>query len=830
MALTKIPSTLLAGVDLGDSVRLNLGTDDDLALFHTGGNGVIHNTTGELRIRANNLKLQDYTNEDLMIVATSDGSVDLYHNNAKKFETTSTGASVTGNLAVSGNLTVSGTTTELDTTNLNVTDKNITLNYHASSDTSSNAGGAGITIQDAVNSSTDATILWDASNDRFKLSHGLEVLTGNVGIGGAPDSSGRLLVTNGGTNQIVLKGASGTTNLNMGNFVGGGYISNNYYYSSGHQADDNSKGAFEVFIGDENYGINYHAAGAAGTRRRDFAIDNTGKVGIGTQTPGTNHAKANNLVVGSGAAGGIAVYNGTNEGWYAFSRANANNTDAYDGGMSYDGNRILRFHTNAGTTRMQINANGDVCLGNTVVNPASGFAAQKGFGYDFSHGTVEIAVDSDTTSLVLGRNHANNGVMQTFRKQSNSFAEIGIEGGDSLYIQAGTSGGSGILCHGTGGKIIPARQGTSIDGVIDLGQASRRWKKLWCQKVDATDSNGNTSVGYESHNVLGASGNSGDSNVAIGYQANEKLTTGSWNNAHGYRAGMNVTTGYYNVAIGGTAMYTNQGGHRNTAVGYQAYYTGNGNDHNTAIGNRAMVSATTVGSSTAVGSQALEDITYGHYCTAVGMRAGLNITHGQSNTCVGVDSLEDCTQGANNTAIGSNAGANITTGSNNVMLGYLTGKSGHPGATTSASNRAAIGNSNTASFHCQTALSVASDVRDKTDFTNLDLGLDFIKSITPYTFKWDKRTNYVDWTNNPDTDLNTITHDGTHKEDQLDIGFKAQDIEALEVAANYKESDKRNLFVATDDDGKKNLKYEKLIPVLVKAIQELEARIATLEG
>ena len=108
---------------------------------------------------------------------------------------------------------------------------------------------------------------------------------GNVGIGGAPDSSGRLLVTNGGTNQIVLKGSAGTTNLNMGNFVGGGYISNNYYYSSGHQTDDNSKGAFEVFIGDSEYKVNYHAAGAAGTRRRDFAINSSGKVGIGTDSP-----------------------------------------------------------------------------------------------------------------------------------------------------------------------------------------------------------------------------------------------------------------------------------------------------------------------------------------------------------------------------------------------------------------------------------------------------------------------------------------------------------------------------------------------------------------
>ena len=111
--------------------------------------------------------------------------------------------------------------------------------------------------------------------------------SGNVGIGGTPDSSGRLLVQNGGTNQIVLtNNDSATTNLNMGNFSGGGYISQNYYYDSGHQADDNTKGAFEIFIGDDIYGINYHSAGAMGTRRRDFSITSAGNVGMGTNNPG----------------------------------------------------------------------------------------------------------------------------------------------------------------------------------------------------------------------------------------------------------------------------------------------------------------------------------------------------------------------------------------------------------------------------------------------------------------------------------------------------------------------------------------------------------------
>ena len=66
-------------------------------------------------------------------------------------------ATFASNVTISGDLTVSGTTTTINTTNLEVKDKNITLNFGAG-DTSSNANGAGITIQDAVNSSTDATI------------------------------------------------------------------------------------------------------------------------------------------------------------------------------------------------------------------------------------------------------------------------------------------------------------------------------------------------------------------------------------------------------------------------------------------------------------------------------------------------------------------------------------------------------------------------------------------------------------------------------------------------------------------------------------------------
>ncbi len=74
-------------------------------------------------------------------------------------------------VTIPGNLTVSGTTTTINTTDLNVEDKNITLNYHATNDTSGSADGAGITVQDAVNATTDASIAWNATDDTWDFSH-----------------------------------------------------------------------------------------------------------------------------------------------------------------------------------------------------------------------------------------------------------------------------------------------------------------------------------------------------------------------------------------------------------------------------------------------------------------------------------------------------------------------------------------------------------------------------------------------------------------------------------------------------------------------------------
>ena len=262
-------------------------------------------------------------------------------------------------LTLTGNLTVQGTTTTLDTATLNVEDKNITLNY-ASGDSSSSADGAGITIQDAVDASNDATFNWGASNDRFKLSHGLEVLTGNVGIGtSSPDA------------LLEVEGSNAT-----GDGIRIGTSSNNSAGSTTIALQTNNadratiKGTRESSTGGK---LTFETKVAGGSLTERMVIKNDGLVGIGNTNPSGMHSNANKLVVGTGSGDqGMSIYAGTSTGRYAFARAVGNNTDAYDGGMSYDGNRNLKFHTNAGSTRMTITGTGNVGIGTTNPSFASG--------------------------------------------------------------------------------------------------------------------------------------------------------------------------------------------------------------------------------------------------------------------------------------------------------------------------------------------------------------------------------------------------------------------------------------------------------------------------
>ena len=139
------------------------------------------------------------------------------------------GSGAASTTTIAGNLIVSGDTISANVGTLDVEDKNITLNK-SDGDSSSMADGAGITIQDAVDASNDATMLWDQTNSKFAFSHAIAAnvtgaLTGNASTAtSAAGLSATLAVGSGGTGQVTFPEKSiilgnttnGFTNLSIG--------------------------------------------------------------------------------------------------------------------------------------------------------------------------------------------------------------------------------------------------------------------------------------------------------------------------------------------------------------------------------------------------------------------------------------------------------------------------------------------------------------------------------------------------------------------------------------------------------------------------------------
>jgi len=289
----------------------------------------------------------------------------------------------------------------------------------------------------------------------------------------------------------------------------------------------------------------------------------------------------------------------------------------------------------------------------------------------------------------------------------------------------------------------------------------------------------------------------GNKNSAVGHSALGNNTSGNGNVASGYLALAANTIGDYGVAAGQQALYNNTEGLNNVACGYLSMYTNTTGNYNTATGTQTLYSN----------------------------------TEGEANVASGGSALYANTEGDGNTGIGYAALASCTTGSRNQAFGKDAGRTGSPGGNvTTGDDQLCLGDENIANAHVQVDWTVASDQRDKTDFTALDLGLDFINDLEPVTYKWDKRSKYGD-KEADDYDLNAQIPDGTHKEDWLDIGFKAQEVEALEIAAGYDKDNKTNLTTTLSADGKQyGLQYSKFVPILVKAVQELSAENEALSA
>jgi hypothetical protein len=153
-------------------------------------------------------------------------------------------------------------------------------------------------------------------------------------------------------------------------------------------------------------------------------------------------------------------------------------------------------------------------------------------------------------------------------------------------------------------------------------------------------------------------------------------TTGSNNSAFGVNALTSNTTGANNSAFGTSALAANTTASQNTVVGYQAGYALTTGGSNVAIGYQTLDAATTGGANTAVGNRAAGLLTTGLYNTIIGADAGAALTTGTSNCFVGATgtsaSGELITTGSKNSIFGSyngnQGGLDIRTASNYIVL------------------------------------------------------------------------------------------------------------------------------------------------------------------
>ena len=407
---------------------------------------------------------------------------------------------------------------------------------------------------------------------------------------------------------------------------------------------------------------------------------------------------------------------------------------------------------------------------------------------------------------------------------------VGYDGTDNVRIAPSnlSSGGASALDGLSDCDTTDSGQGSMFIGNVPAGLTTSAYYNTglgYSSLNSLTTANYNTSVGRNSLKLLTASEGH---NTAFGADAlNAGSSTQQYSTAIGSGAGYSATgrhavyVGYQSgrnntnqghISIGYQAGYSQTSGSRNTNLGYKSGYTHTSNSNITNLGYESGILNTGAGT-TNVGSQAGYGLTGGNN-TTLGYRAGYKDGLSQSgsynvyvgslcaynssgsasnNTAIGGRAMQDVSTGSNNTCIGRSAGESITTGSNNTVIGY----DAEPSAV-DATNEITLGDANIATLRCQVqTISALSDSRDKTNVQPSTYGLDFINKLNPVTFDWDMR-------------------DGAKVGDK-DLGFIAQELQ---------EVDDENLqLVYANNPDRLEASYGRLIPVLVKAIQELKLEL-----
>ena len=564
-----------------------------------------------------------------------------------------------------------------------------------------------------------------------------------------------------------------------------------------------------------------------------------------------NQHNGGNISFGTDTSGGTAV---TNMILDSDSRISLSNNDAsgavgttlfgYQAGLNIATGGVENTfigHQVAGTGTMLSGADSNTGIGFKALAPLTSGTANAMVGYrsgnNINTGSQNTALGADTlknctdgthnVAIGYSANFANAGDYNVAVGSGALVSNVGNRNVAVGYqaLNATDNSGDGYNV-GIGYKALTAANGTGIENVAIGGNAGLAMTTghenvLIGSGAGASTTNSDDSILIGYHAGQGAD-ITADGIIGIGYQALQVLTSGSGSTAIGYQAGKSINVGDQNTALGYKALTLNTVGEYNVAIGYETLETNVHGSFNTGVGRMAleMVAPNDPGGGGSVAT----------HNTGIGASAGGDISTGTFNTSLGSNSGHDGTN-------------NLTTGTQNTFLGaYTNGSGANAGNQTvigynadgTGDNEIALGNTSISAIKAQVTSITAysSDERTKKDVADYDLkGVDFIKELKLKTYLYKNPVDFPDeirhskW-DAKDEDGNLI-HERPSDPTETQVGLIAQEVEAALAKHGVGNVE---TYAPTQDSGIKTLTYGNLIFPLIKAVQELSARVEELES
>jgi len=595
------------------------------------------------------------------------------------------------------------------------------------------------------------------------------------------------------------------------------------------EATGNNQSGLKIIRSSSDYDTNWEVYSPSNSTSLRFygggdrlTLLTNGNVGIGTTSPSQKLDVAGNLKLSDG----YLEFDKPNVKGFRFLQNDAGNDLSIQLGDTSNANYVTKFNINTSgnaTFAGAINNFKLMDLGNAsllITHPDRGTGNistathNTGFGYAafnaLTEGDYNVALGVEALSeLTTGDYNTAVGTYSLGTTQTGNY-NTGIGYGSLL----GVATGDGNTAMG----MYALRKNTSGSGNVAIGWDASIENLTGSLNVAigklalTSNTSGTQNVAVGTNALSTAATRNG--NVAVGFQAAQDIDT-SGVVAIGFQALMNSGSGYDTVAIGTNAMYSNSSGNSNVAVGFNALYANQNGNQNVAVGNGA-----------------LDTLQSGSSNVGIGRAAGTNVLDGLYNVIVGADSGGSVTSGAKNTIVGWAAGSTLQTGTDNVCIGRGTRTSATnsdnqivmgDSVTSAGNNTFTIGKDGTDSAIAFGANSVTapSDVRLKEDIQDEEVGLDFINDLRPVTFLWKKEKDIPSEMNAYKEGSEERTMNGKYNH-----GFIAQEVKATIDSHDLKEG--FDMWQEDELDGRQRVAPSAIMSVMVKALQEADAKIESL--